>query len=259
MKKAEKIKPARPVVRELVSADDVSRVSAADEVPSGAVALRREYTPADVSHAWNRAINGLRDVVAFGAILCEVDTCLTRETSKRTDPRGGLDTLKAWLAEHCPEVNYKTAMRFRRLAVIAMAESGAGQIEPGEAIDLLTGSAKPGTSDAGGEDERKLAALEDFLAGKSQRDILQAWTEGGSRPGRVAGSAGAKGESRAAKTPEQVREEKRAEAAQALMTARNCLRALTTDLGLHLNPATARGLLTDIRNDIKVIAANLEG
>jgi hypothetical protein len=107
------------------------------------------------------------------------------------------------------------------------------------------------------DEDAKRAALERFINGKSQRDVLQLWAEGGSRPGRVKGAQKLCAPARR-KTDEEILAEKRAEAAQALMTARNCMRALTTDLGRHLNPVSARSLLIDIRNDIKVIAAALE-
>jgi hypothetical protein len=56
-------------------------------------------------------------MLRFGAMLIEVDSCLTRETAhvgQRNQHTG--ETLKSWLSEHCPEVNYKTAMRFKALA-----------------------------------------------------------------------------------------------------------------------------------------------
>ena len=278
MKRAEKRVEKGIVVRERVEADEVSR-GGADGAEAG-----MPYGPDVVSHAWKMAVNGIRNVVCFGAMLCEVGTSLSRETRKGCIQDG--ETLKAWLEENCPEINYKTAMKFRRMAEITLAAARAEwgvEIGPGETAGLLgwgdgknaqrsTFNAQRSTGGGEGEnaqrptlnaqpstgDEAKRAALESFLDGKSQRDVLQLWAEGGSRPGRVRGTTKALAAPRERKSDEEVLAGKRAEAAQALMTARNCLRALTTDLGRHLNPVSARSLLIDIRDDIKVIAAGLE-
>ena len=262
MKSAEKLIETGLVVREQVEADEITREG--DDVAHGRglaapSTTGREYAPAVITQAWKMAINGIRNVVCFGSMLCEVDTSLSRETSKRTDPRGGVDTLKGWLAEHCPEINYKTAMKFRRMAEITIAaaqtEYGA-EIGAGETVELLGLLPHKGEeiSDSG---EAKRIILERFLDGKSQRDVLQLWAEGGAKPGRVKGSP-KPAVARQKKSDEEILAAAQEEAAQALMTARNCLRALTTDLGGHLNPISARSLLIDIRNDIKVIAAGLE-
>lgn len=248
MKKAERIETKGMVVREVVEPE----VGGRGGLP---------YTPGELTHAWNIAIRGMQNVVAFGAMLCEVDAGISRERIRCEDGRlaGQNEGLKSWLEENCPEINYKTAMKFRRLAEITLAaartEYGAA-IEPGETASLL-GLLPPKNGTFSAEEEAKKQILARFLDGKSQRDVLQLWSEGGSRPGRVAGTSKALAAPRR-KDDAEILAAKRAEAAQTLMTARNCLRALTTDLGGHLNPASARGLLTDIRNDLKVIAAAIE-
>lgn len=261
MKSAEKLIETGLVVREQVEADEITREK--DDVAHGRGLAAphpagREYAPEVITQAWKMAVNGIRNVVCFGSMLCEVDMSLSRETH-----RGGCfqtgETLKAWLAEHCPEVNYKTAMKFRRMAEITIAaaqtEYGA-EIGAGETVKLLGLLPHKGEeiSDSG---EAKRIILERFLDGKSQRDVLQLWAEGGAKPGRVKGSP-KPAVARQKKSDEEILAAAQEEAAQALMTARNCLRALTTDLGGHLNPISARSLLIDIRNDIKVIAAGLE-
>jgi hypothetical protein len=56
-------------------------------------------------------------MLRFGAMLIEVEVNLTRENnSARRGPTAIGTGLQAWLADHCPEVNYKTAMRFKALA-----------------------------------------------------------------------------------------------------------------------------------------------
>ena len=77
--------------------------------------------PEAVAAQYHRAINGVVEMIRFGAMLAEVDASLTRETGgilSRVSRGGSHDgsTLKGWLEANCPDVNYKTAMRFLRLA-----------------------------------------------------------------------------------------------------------------------------------------------
>ena len=72
------------------------------------------YAPDAVTAQYRRAVAGALEMVRFGAMLVEIDTSLTRETRNGCIREG--DTLKAWLEAHCPDVNYKTAMRFKALA-----------------------------------------------------------------------------------------------------------------------------------------------
>lgn len=77
-----------------------------------------------VGFAWAKAQDGLRAIVEFGALLIEVETWLKK--------RGGFNGLqkklgvglKAWLAEHAPEVDYKTAMGYKYAAsgLLALAD-----------------------------------------------------------------------------------------------------------------------------------------
>ena len=55
----------------------------------------------------------LREAVKFGAMLMELETIVGKSQGGRgTDGDG----IKAWLAEHCPEINYKTATVYKSLA-----------------------------------------------------------------------------------------------------------------------------------------------
>jgi hypothetical protein len=72
------------------------------------------YTPDVVTAQYKRAVAGALEMVRFGAMLVEIDTSLTRETRNGCIQDG--DTLKGWLEANCPDVNYKTAMRFKALA-----------------------------------------------------------------------------------------------------------------------------------------------
>jgi hypothetical protein len=150
--------------------------------------MQRMYTPAEVDQAWNLALGGLRNIVCFGAMLMELDSCLTRETAHQRNQYSG-ETLKAWLSANCPGVNYKTAMRFKSLASAALIGSGEtlhspDAIAPGE-VPLLLGSDQRAITMS--DDERlKRTALERFLEGKSQRDVFAALRG----PGRPKGTPG---------------------------------------------------------------------
>lgn len=52
----------------------------------------------------------LREAVKFGAMLMELETIVGKAQGR--DGEG----IKAWLAEHCPEINYSTAIVYKNLA-----------------------------------------------------------------------------------------------------------------------------------------------
>lgn len=249
MRQAEKKETTGLVVRERVSPDAVE-APVTDKVASAG------YTPAQIDHAWKQAVSGMRSVVSFGAMLCEQEFSLTRETKlNRTVGRPTDGTLKEWLCENCPTVNYKTAMRFRRLAEITLAE--CGKIAPAEAVQML--ACPPDQFFGTSEDEaRKRDALEKFLDGKSQRDVLQAWADGGSKPGKVSGKTAAVA-TRQEKSPEECARELRVAAVSTLLGARNQMRAFVTDkMWQHMQPAQVRTLLKDIKADLQAIAQAAE-
>ncbi len=55
----------------------------------------------------------LREAVKFGAMLMELETIVGKSHGGR-DTEG--DGIKGWLAEHCPEINYSTAIVYKNLA-----------------------------------------------------------------------------------------------------------------------------------------------
>ena len=55
----------------------------------------------------------LREAVKFGAMLMELETIVGKSHAGR-DSEG--DGIKGWLAEHCPEINYSTAIVYKNLA-----------------------------------------------------------------------------------------------------------------------------------------------
>ena len=54
-----------------------------------------------------------REMVVFGAMLEQVDDGLTRN---RHNPDGTGVSLKSWLEQNCPEINYQTAKSYQRAA-----------------------------------------------------------------------------------------------------------------------------------------------
>jgi hypothetical protein len=92
------------VVRECMDASEVLPPEAATP-----------YAPDVVTAQYKRAVAGALEMVRFGAMLVEIDTALA---AGGQDPNGrrGEESLHGWLEAHCPDINYKTAMRFKLLA-----------------------------------------------------------------------------------------------------------------------------------------------
>lgn len=67
---------------------------------------------------YRRAISGTLEIIRFGAMLIEIDTVLTRENSRqaRHSSTGEGAGIMGWMEENCPEIHYKTAMRYKALA-----------------------------------------------------------------------------------------------------------------------------------------------
>jgi len=113
------------VVRELVDADGVLPPEKAGAASSAVVlkcdgacvSLDGNADTAAVAlvltSGWSRAQAGLVEIIRFGATLLLVREWLEDHSSaengaKRGDP-GYTGGLKKWLADHCPDINYKTA------------------------------------------------------------------------------------------------------------------------------------------------------
>lgn len=67
-----------------------------------------------LSAQYRRALEGVRNILIFGAMLNHLANCLSSQTMWRADLKG--QGLKGWLAENCPEIHYKTANSFLQLA-----------------------------------------------------------------------------------------------------------------------------------------------
>ncbi len=63
---------------------------------------------------WDRAQEGLVEIIKFGALLIHFGRAF--DDGRRRNQHSG-QTLKGWLAEHCPEINYKTATGYRDAAL----------------------------------------------------------------------------------------------------------------------------------------------
>lgn len=141
-------------------------------LPSSAGLAPTEADIATLTAQYRKALDGLFEAYRFGQMLMKVRASLTRETGSYGQPAAG-SGLKGWLDEHCPEINYKTALRFLSIAENthrALAAQGAAPSEGDQ-------SANQPSLQTSAPSEAEVRA---FLAGKSQRQVL---ARGGSREG----------------------------------------------------------------------------
>ena len=136
--------------------------------------------------------NLLRECVKFGALLTEVGYFLGEARGRGKDGEG----LQTWLAENCPEVNYKTAMGYKALAGKCVKMLGGGS-QAGAVLQDKTEVVPPG-EDAPIEVDSKFIEKRDELFNevKSRRDLEQTYfkfmaSEGKGKPGRPKGSGAA--------------------------------------------------------------------
>ena len=163
---------------------------------------------------YRKAVNGLYEAYRFGQMLAQVKARLEQFTSDATcgtasgitvqganggtlNPGWNAGTgLRAWLAEHCPEINYSTARRFLAIAektnaalaaAPALVDSRQGAASrDGEADGTqgrdFNGSDGLSTSSASTvgcqlstvDCEPSEQAVRAYLEGKSQRQVLKA-------------------------------------------------------------------------------------
>lgn len=76
---------------------------------------RVDHAPEAVNLQWRKANAGLLEIVRFGAMLVEIDSCLKRQTAKQRNQHSEI-SLKGWLEQHCPDINYKSAMGYKVVA-----------------------------------------------------------------------------------------------------------------------------------------------
>lgn len=121
-----------------------------------ALSLNQQFT--DI----NQAVGSVfRKILNFGCALAQAERELDRRgLLKNRKARQGM---QGWLAEHCPDVNYKTAMRWKTIVVKAANSLGCSTEE---AFKILSGEVQDVTA--------KLAKRrDDIYSAKSQRDLLQ--------------------------------------------------------------------------------------
>lgn len=131
--------------------------------------------------------NLLRECVKFGALLLEVSYYLGSTQGKKGEG------LQAWLSENCPQINYKTAMGYKRMGEMAVTKLGGGS----QAVAVLQDKTEviPPGEDAPIEVESKFIEKRDKLFNevKSRRELEQTYfkfmaSEGKGKPGRPKGT-----------------------------------------------------------------------
>ena len=144
--------------------------------------LSRQY--AKVNGSWK---NALEQTVRFGAMLKEWSDFLG---ASHGGAHGG-DSLKEWLANHCPEINYNTAMGYKLLAekTVRMLGGGAPAVAALLGRDTVT---DPDGNEVPIDAEVVEKKEEIFRAADSRRKLEQMYfdfTEAPARPkGRAKGS-----------------------------------------------------------------------
>lgn len=130
--------------------------------------------------------NLLRECVKFGALLLEVSYYLGSTQGKKGEG------LQAWLSENCPQINYKTAMGYKRMGEMAVTKLGGGS----QAVAVLQDKTEviPPGEDAPIEVESKFIEKRDELFNevKSRRELEQTYfkfmaSEGRGKSGKRAG------------------------------------------------------------------------
>ena len=144
--------------------------------------LSRQY--AKVNGSWK---NALEQTVRFGAMLKEWGDFLGEGRGRGRDGEG----LQEWLANHCPEINYKTAMGYKLLAekTVRMLGGGAPAVAALIGRDTVT---DPDGNEIPIDAEVVEKKEEIFRAADSRRKLEQMYfdfTEAPARPkGRAKGS-----------------------------------------------------------------------
>ena len=132
--------------------------------------------------------NLLRECVKFGALLLEVSYYLGEARHAKNEGEG----LKAWLSENCPQINYKTAMGYKRMGEMAVTKLGGGS----QAVAVLqdkTVVQEPGTGETIDVESKFIEKRDElFSEVKSRRELEQTYfkfmaSEGRGKSGKRAG------------------------------------------------------------------------
>ena len=131
--------------------------------------------------------NLLRECVKFGALLLEVSYYLGSTQGKKGEG------LQAWLSENCPQINYNTAMGYKRMGEMAVTKLGGGS----QAVAVLQDKTEvipPGEEEAVEVDSKFIEKRDElFNEVKSRRELEQTYfkfmaSEGRRCPGRPKGT-----------------------------------------------------------------------
>ena len=146
-------------------------------VESGADQLTSQYEKVECAKG-----AFVREAVRFGAMLIEVENAiLLRQNCKGNRSNGnqytgGREGLETWLGTNCPEINYKTAMSYKSMAVKFSAMLGGGDVAVAALVENSGGkTAKDEVIDVPAEIVEKREAL--FGEVDSRRKLEQAYFE----------------------------------------------------------------------------------
>jgi hypothetical protein len=118
---------------------------------------------------YRKAISGTREILLFGAMMLQLGGMLNQRGPDRDSDATGPNAkglgLKGWIMQHCPEINYETARSFYNLAR-GLVETFA--ISP--KIDVARLLSAPVT-ELSKHHASLRAKVEDFIAGKSKRQL----------------------------------------------------------------------------------------
>jgi len=83
---------------------------------------------------WDRVHDSLEEMLRFGEMLIELDDYVDNSFIRDDNDNivGRMPGMKGFLTEHCPYVGYKTAMRFRSLAMKARKVARVQRVKPSD-------------------------------------------------------------------------------------------------------------------------------
>jgi hypothetical protein len=138
---------------------------------------QRPYSPEQITEQYRKAVSGCLEMIRFGAMMIEVESGLD---VSRHNPDGSGESLKAWLEDNCPAINYRTALRFKGLAEGLQIHLRIPDNWPLRlALPSATDQETEINADLAGElgiKPKRLAQMRkeiwDFLEGKSARQLV---------------------------------------------------------------------------------------
>jgi hypothetical protein len=86
-------------------------------------------SPEDLLAQWHKTRDSVEDMLRFGAMLLDLEPAVDSglvidHEDGRGHIRGRRPGIKGWLADHCPQIGYKTAMRYKSIAQKAREVAG---------------------------------------------------------------------------------------------------------------------------------------